>query len=265
MRVSSHAAATHATATTASVPTWLMRIAVLSDIHANLHALDAVLASIDAAGVDELWCLGDTIGYGPRPNECVDVVRVRASIALCGNHDLAALGRLDTTDFSGDAGAAARWTANELGAEQRAWLESLSPLGVRGSAQLFHGSPRDPVWDYVLSEEVALASLLATTASAVLVGHSHVALALAWDGEELTGGLAPAETEVDLDRARWLLNPGSVGQPRDGDARAAWLLLDEEAGRATFVRVPYAVEETQAEIRERGLPPALAARLAHGI
>jgi diadenosine tetraphosphatase ApaH/serine/threonine PP2A family protein phosphatase len=242
-----------------------MRIAVFSDIHANLHALDAVLASVDAAGVDELWCLGDTVGYGPRPNECVDIVRARAAVALCGNHDLAALGRLDTTDFSGDAGSAARWTGDELGAEQRAWLDSLSPLGARDGAQLFHASPRDPVWDYVLSEEVALASLLATTAPVVLVGHSHVALGIAWDGEELTGGLAPAETESDLDRGRWLLNPGSVGQPRDGDPRAAWLLLDEEARCATFMRVSYPVERTQAEIRERGLPPALAARLAHGI
>jgi diadenosine tetraphosphatase ApaH/serine/threonine PP2A family protein phosphatase len=242
-----------------------MRIAVFSDIHANLRALESVLGSIDDAGVDELWCLGDTVGYGPRPNECVDIVRARADVALCGNHDLAALGMLDTTDFSGDAGAAARWTADELGAEQRAWLESLSPLAARDGAQLFHASPRDPVWDYVLSEEVALASLLATTAPIVLVGHSHVALGLAWDGEELTGGLAPAETEAELGRGRWLLNPGSVGQPRDGDPRAAWLLIDDEARRATFVRVPYALEETQAEIRERGLPPALAARLAHRI
>jgi len=241
-----------------------VRIAVISDIHGNLAALEAVLAAV-AGRCDQVWCLGDVVGYGARPNECVDVVRTRATVALCGNHDLAALGRLDTTDFSGDAGAAARWTGNELGAEERAWLESLSPLAARDGAQLFHGSPRDPVWDYVLSEEVALESLLATTAPIVLVGHSHVALALGWDGEELAGGLAPAETEVELDRARWLLNPGSVGQPRDGDPRAAWLLIDDETRRASFMRVPYAVAETQAEIRERGLPPALAARLAHGI
>jgi len=242
-----------------------MRIAVFSDIHANLHALEAVLASIDAAGVDELWCLGDTVGYGPRPNECVDVVRGRADIALCGNHDLAALGTLDTTDFAGDARAAARWTQERLGPEQRDWLASLSPLATRDGAELFHASPRDPVWDYVLSEEVALASLLATTAPLVLVGHSHVALGLAWDGESLTGGLAPADTEAALDEGRWLLNPGSVGQPRDGDPRAAWLLIDHEAGRATFVRVPYPVAQTQTEIREAGLPAALAARLTHGI
>ena len=242
-----------------------MRIAVFSDIHANLHALEAVLASIDAAGVDELWCLGDTVGYGPRPNECVDVVRGRADIALCGNHDLAALGTLDTTDFAGDARAAARWTQERLGPEQRDWLASLSPLATRDGAELFHASPRDPVWDYVLSEEVALASLLATTAPLVLVGHSHVALALGWDGTELSGGLAPADTDAVLPNRRWLFNPGSVGQPRDGDPRAAWLLIDTAAGRASFRRVEYPIEQTQAEMSDADLPLTLAARLSHGI
>ena len=125
--------------------------------------------------------------------------------------------------------------------------------------ELFHGSPRDPVWDYVLSEQVALISILETTAPLVLVGHSHVALgARLGRRRELTGGLAPGGTEVELAGRRWLLNPGSVGQPRDGDPRAAWLLIDDAAGRATFRRVPYPIEQTQAEIRERGLPEALA-------
>jgi predicted phosphodiesterase len=242
-----------------------MRIAVFSDIHANLHALEAVLAAIDLEGVDEIWCLGDLVGYGPRPNECVDLVRDRADVSLCGNHDLAVIGTLDISDFSGDAATAARWTQRELGESQRSWLASLAPTATRDGAQLFHGSPRDPVWDYVLSEEVALVSLLETTAPLVLVGHSHVALALAWDGETLDGGLAPAGTEPELGRGRWLLNPGSVGQPRDGDARAAWLLIDMGAGRAAFRRIPYPIEQTQAEIQARMLPPTLAARLAHGI
>jgi diadenosine tetraphosphatase ApaH/serine/threonine PP2A family protein phosphatase len=242
-----------------------MRIAVFSDIHANLHALEAVLAAIDLEGVDEIWCLGDLVGYGPRPNECVDLVRTRADVSLCGNHDLAVIGTLDISDFSGDAAAAARWTRGELGESQRTWLAGLEPTATRDGAQLFHGSPRDPVWDYVLSEEVALASLLETTAPIVLVGHSHVALALAWDGEALDGGLAPAGTEPELGRGRWLLNPGSVGQPRDGDARAAWLLIDTDTGRAAFRRIPYPIEQTQAEIQARGLPPTLAARLEHGI
>jgi diadenosine tetraphosphatase ApaH/serine/threonine PP2A family protein phosphatase len=149
--------------------------------------------------------------------------------------------------------------------DARTWLASLQPAATRPGAELFHGSPRDPVWDYVLSEEVARFSLLETTAPLVLVGHSHVALALGWDGEAIEGGLAPEGTEAELRPRRWLLNPGSVGQPRDGDARAAWLLIDDEAGRGTFRRVTYPIDQTQSEIRERGLPTALAARIAHGI
>jgi diadenosine tetraphosphatase ApaH/serine/threonine PP2A family protein phosphatase len=242
-----------------------VRIAVFSDIHANLHALEAVLAEIDREPVDELWCLGDLVGYGPRPNECVDLVRERVAVSLCGNHDLAVLGTIDIAEFSGDAASAARWTRAVLGDGQRDWLAGLSPTAERDSAQLFHGSPRDPIWDYVLSEGVAYSSLAATTAPLVLVGHSHVALALSWDGSTMAGGLAPIDTTAELPDRRWLLNPGSVGQPRDGDPRAAWLLLDTEAGRASFRRVEYPIEQTQAEMAEADLPPALATRLSHGI
>ena len=242
-----------------------MRVAVISDIHSNLPALEAVLADVDAAGPDALWCLGDIVGYGPQPNECIDRTRARATLSLCGNHDLAVLGSIDVSDFTGDAGAAARWTTGVLGAPQAAWLRELSPAAELPGVELYHGSPRDAVWDYVLSEHVALISILETTAPVVLVGHSHVALALGFDGNELTGGLAPQGTEIDLATGRWLLNPGSVGQPRDGDPRAAWLLIDIAAGRADFRRVAYPIQETQAAIREHGLPDALATRLAHGI
>lgn len=249
----------------ASVAPFAMRVAVISDIHGNLHALEAVFADVDGERVDEIWCLGDIVGYGARPNECCELVRERSALVLCGNHDLAVLGSLDVADFSGDAGAAARWTADVLGDEQRAWLSTLEPLARREEIELYHASPRDPVWEYVLSEHVALQSLLATEAAIVLVGHSHVALALALHGSELEGGVAPAGAEAELTGRRWLLNPGSVGQPRDGDPRAAWLLVDVAARRATFRRVPYPIEQTQAEIREEGLPDMLAARLAHGI
>jgi predicted phosphodiesterase len=242
-----------------------VRIAVVSDIHANLHALEAVLADIDRESVDELWCLGDLVGYGPRPNECVDLARARAAVSLCGNHDLAVLGTIDIGEFAGDAATAALWTRGVLGDEQRAWLVDLEPTGRRDGVELFHGSPRNPVWDYVLSEEIAFASLMQTAAPLVLVGHSHVALAIAWDGSLLQGGVAPAETDTALGDRRWLLNPGSVGQPRDGDPRGAWLLLDFDAGRASFRRVEYPIETTQAEMRSAGLPPALADRLALGI
>jgi diadenosine tetraphosphatase ApaH/serine/threonine PP2A family protein phosphatase len=242
-----------------------MRVAVISDIHGNLHALEAVLADIVRESPDEVWCLGDVVGYGPRPNECCELVRTRTSLCLCGNHDLAVIGALDPSEFSGEAGAAARWTRGVLAPANAEWLGTLAPSATRPGVELFHGSPRDPVWDYVLSDEVALSSLRITSAPLVLVGHSHVALDLAFDGNELDGGQAPDGTEAQLTGRRWLLNPGSVGQPRDGDPRAAWLLVDLTLGRARFHRTVYAIEETQTEIREDGLPEILAARLAHGI
>ncbi|MBA2384289.1 MAG: metallophosphoesterase family protein [Actinobacteria bacterium] len=241
------------------------RIAVISDIHANLHALDAVLAAIAEEGVDELWCLGDVIGYGPRPNECVAVVREGAAVCLAGNHDLVVLGKIDSQAFVGEAAAAARWTASVLEPEARAFLDTLVPRAEAEDAQLYHGSPLDPIWDYVLSEPAARESFAATSAPLVLVGHSHVALGILAGPGGLHGGQAPAGTELVLGEERLLLNPGSVGQPRDGDPRAAWLLIDKSAGRARFRRTDYPVEQTQAEMRERGLPEALAARLSHGV
>jgi predicted phosphodiesterase len=242
-----------------------MRIAILSDIHANYHALEAALAAADGEGVDEIWCLGDTVGYGPRPNRCCAVIAERAALCLAGNHDLAVTGVLSIDDFNGDAAAAAHWTREVLEPAARAFLETLEPAASRPGVELYHGSPIDPVWDYVLSEAAAFLSFRTTKAPLILVGHSHVALALSWAGENLGGGLAREGAEVDLAEGRWLLNPGSVGQPRGGDPRAAWLLIDEEARRATFRRTPYSIEQTQAEIRERGLPEALAERLAHGV
>jgi len=241
-----------------------MRIAVLSDIHANYHALEAVLAAVDAVGVDEIWCLGDTVGYGPEPNRCCATIEERAALCLAGNHDLAVIGALSVADFNGDAAGAVRWTQERLEPRARAFLERLEPQASRPGVALFHGSPLDPVWDYVLSEAAAYLSFKATTEPLVLVGHSHVALALSWRGD-LGGGLAGDGDVVDLADARWLLNPGSVGQPRGGDPRACFLLVDVEGRRATFRRVPYPVEATQAEIREGGLPGTLAERLGHGI
>ena len=243
-----------------------MRVAVLSDIHGNLHALDAVLESVAADAPDAVWCLGDLVGYGPRPNRCCTLVAERADVCLIGNHDLGVLGRLDLDDFSYDAAASARWTAEGLEDEPRAFLESLEPAGEAHDLAFYHASARDPVWEYVLSGPSALAAFAAADARLLLVGHSHVALSFSLGEDHLAGGLAPEGTELDLRTAeRWLLNPGSVGQPRDGDPRAAYLMLDLDAGRADYKRVEYAVERTQAEIRERGLPEPLAERLAQGI
>ena len=239
-----------------------MRIAVVSDVHANLHALEAVLAEVEQGGFDELWCLGDVVGYGPKPNECVALLEGRTAICLAGNHDLVVLGKISLATFGGEAGAAAAWTREVLDEPAREFLATLSPSAVTTGAELFHGSPRDPVWDYVMSDEAAHGSFLGSTAPLVLVGHSHVALHFR---EGAPGELAPEETAVELAPGRHILNPGSVGQPRDGDPRAAWLEVDISAGRATFRRTNYSVEQTQAEMRELGLPEVLAARLAHGI
>jgi len=265
VRARSHAQTHQTTAATASVAPLAMRAAVISDIHANLHALEAVLASIDEERPDEIWCLGDVVGYGPRPNECTDIVRERVAVSLVGNHDLAAIGKLDTLEFGPLAAESAHWTQRELGAAQADWLRGLELSAVRDGVELYHASARDPVWEYVLSEDVAHANLLVTSAPLVLVGHSHVALALAWDGAAIDGGLARGGTELDVAGRRWLLNPGSVGQPRDGDPRAAWLLIDFEAQRAAFRRVQYPIERTQAEMKSAGLPEELATRLTRGV
>jgi diadenosine tetraphosphatase ApaH/serine/threonine PP2A family protein phosphatase len=191
-------------------------------------------------------------------------VAARAEICLAGNHDLGVLGSIDLADFSHDAARSALWTREQLDDDARSWLDGLEPQGERGGAELFHASARDPVWEYILSGEAAAETLELTRAPVVLVGHSHVALAIALRDRRLSGGVARAGKQVELDGSRWLLNPGSVGQPRDGDPRAAYLLLDLDRGRAEFRRVAYDVELTQAEIRDRGLPTTLAERLAVG-
>lgn len=242
-----------------------MRVAVVSDIHSNLHALEAVLAAIEEEAPDELWCLGDLVGYGPRPNECCAMLAARADVCLAGNHDLAVRGTIDLEEFGGEAGVAARWTREVLEPEAAALLERLDPEGSAHGVALYHGSARDPIWEYVLSDEGALATLELTASPLVLVGHSHVALQFVQSGAEFAGRLAPAGTELELEGVRAVLNPGSVGQPRDSDPRAAYLLLDLEARRATYRRVEYDVKQTQREMRDAGLPQMLAGRLELGL
>jgi diadenosine tetraphosphatase ApaH/serine/threonine PP2A family protein phosphatase len=242
-----------------------MRVAVVSDIHSNLHALEAVLAAIDEDAPDELWCLGDLVGYGARPNECCSLMAERADVCLVGNHDLAVRGAIDLAEFGGEAGVAATWTREVLEPEAKDFLDRLEPHGAAHGVALYHGSARDPIWEYVLSDEAAFVTIALANVPLVLVGHSHIALQIVLSGEEIGGGVAPAGTELELEGVQALLNPGSVGQPRDSDPRAAYLLLDLEAQRASFRRVEYDVERTQREIREAGLPDLLAARLELGI
>src|SRR5918912_1589009 len=203
-----------------------MRVAVVSDIHGNLHALRAVLDAVAAEEVDALWCLGDLVGYGPRPNECCAEVERAASLCLVGNHDLGVLGRIPLAEFSDDAAAAARWSQSVLSAEARAFLERLPSLDAAEDVELFHASPRDPVWEYVLSDEVALAAFRVTSAPLVLVGHSHVALAFVLENGGVDGAVVPGGTELDLEGGRFILHPGSVGHQRAGDPSAQATVLD---------------------------------------
>jgi predicted phosphodiesterase len=242
-----------------------MRVAVISDVHGNLAALEAVLEEIRRAELDAVWCLGDTVGYGPRPNECCALVQERCAIVLGGNHDFVVAGTLEIDSFSSAAREAAEWTQTVLEDEWVQFLRGLDPVARAEGCALYHGSARDPVWEYVIDEESARASIELAQADVVLVGHSHVALALSLERGELEGGPAAAATEPLLRaRERWLLNPGSVGQPRDGDPRAAWLQLDLALGRARFNRVRYDVAATQRDMRNAGLPQSLANRLGSG-
>ncbi len=242
-----------------------MHVAVISDIHGNRHALDAVLADADDRGCDEIWCLGDIVGYGADPNGCCATVRRFASVCLAGNHDLAAIGSLPTAEFSADALAATHWTSQNLTPDNRAWLAQLRPDARPPGVRLAHGSPLHPVWEYLLTTEQAEASLKAFDEQVALVGHSHVALSFSRDGRDPVVRVDRAHSdEVRFGAQRWLLNPGSVGQPRDGDPRAAWMELDTAAGHATWRRVTYDVAGAATAISDAGLPPSLADRLRDG-
>ncbi len=246
-----------------------MRIAAITDVHANLPALEAVLTQTEAAGIEEVWCLGDVVGYGVEPDACADLVRERCDLCLVGNHDLAVLGALDVASFSEAAAAAVRWTRDNIAERTLEFLRELEPSGEQRGIGLYHASPRDPVWEYVLAPEQADAGMDANPSRIGLVGHSHVALFFTrpegGDAEDTRGAQVGDGTLLDLTRGSWLLNPGSAGQPRDGDPRAAWLEVDTEAETACFHRVPYDVERAAAPIVAAGLPARLAERLFGGL
>ena len=186
-------------------------------------------------------------------------------MCLAGNHDLAVRGTIDLDEFGGEAAVAARWTRDVLEPSAQEFLDKLEPAGSARGVELYHGSARDPIWEYVLSDEAAGATLALADSPLVLVGHSHVALRVVESADRLDGGMAPPGTELELNGTRALLNPGSVGQPRDGDPRAAYLLLDLDAHVASFRRTEYDVASTQREMRDAELPEMLAARLTLGL
>ena len=244
-----------------------MRVAVISDIHGNLHALEATLEAIERERPDAVWCLGDLVGYGPRPNECCARVAEVADVCLIGNHDLGVLEQISLEEFSHEAAASARWTQDVLHEKARAYLGELTPGAEipEAGAELYHASPRDPIWEYVLDASAMAAALADTVQPVVMVGHSHVPLTATVEDGQLTAAHAPGGTDFDYSGRRVLLNPGSVGQPRDGDPHAAFIVLDLAEQLASFRRVEYDVERTQKEILDAGLPEPLAERLAHGL
>lgn len=241
-----------------------MLLGILSDPHANLPALEAVLADVEGVRPDVLICLGDFVGYGAQPNEVVEALRDRCAVALVGNHDLAALGSVDISDFNRHAAMAALWTRDQLTHRTRSFLEGLEPRGVIEGLELDHASPRDPVWEYVLDTSIADANFSARDFEVALVGHTHVP-AVFWRKENRTMGFAPnSEEGIDLPDGRLILNPGAIGQPRDEDPRASWATWDPRDRRFTVRRIEYPIALAQRAIRAAGLPGALADRLAQG-
>jgi diadenosine tetraphosphatase ApaH/serine/threonine PP2A family protein phosphatase len=242
-----------------------MQVAIVSDIHGNRHAFQAVLEDIAAGPAVEVWCLGDVVGYGADPNDCCALAREHCAVVLAGNHDLAVTGELPLDEFSRGAAIAARWTQEILDADHMDWLAKLRPEGEERDVGLFHASPRDPIWEYVLSALLAELCLDHQRRRVCLVGHSHVALSFVRSEGELTTGEARRGGDSEpVGDGEWLLNPGSVGQPRDGDPRAAWLLLDTATWTATWKRTEYDVAGAAAAIRAARLPDSLAERLEYG-
>ena len=243
-----------------------MRIAVLSDVHSNLLALEAVLASVGA--VDAVWLLGDVVGYGPEPDAVVERLVSIGAVGVRGNHDAAACGGAEIEWFNPDARSAMEWTRQAISERTRAWLAALPERREAAGFTLVHGSGRDPIWEYVTSPAAALASLVAMDTMHGLNGHTHLPAAYLVSDDRVAR-LGPergsAGVTIKLGGGRLLLNPGSVGQPRDGDPRASYMIVDTDAGIASWGRVAYDIPAVDAAMRAAGLPRRLAERLHHGL
>lgn len=244
-----------------------MQYAIIADIHSNLAAFSAVLEDIRSRrGADEIWCLGDTVGYGPEPHECLELLRKYPHVAVAGNHDLAAVGKIDTADFNPEAAAAAHWTARQLSPEDIEYLAGLPLVVMRNDFTLVHGSPRYPIWEYIFSIETARENFPHFQTRFCLVGHSHVPIIFREDrqGNYTWTSFLP-DMKLKLDEDRLIINPGGVGQPRDDDPRASYAIYDSEARVITLYRVTYDIKATQAKMTEYKLPVRLINRLSYGV
>jgi diadenosine tetraphosphatase ApaH/serine/threonine PP2A family protein phosphatase len=243
-----------------------MRCLVISDIHSNLVALEAVLE--DAPPGIPIWCLGDVVGYGPNPNECIELLRELDVECIVGNHDWAVMNKVDAQDFNPDAQRSVLWTQEALRPENLSYLEDL-PLSLsKGDFTLVHGSPREPIWEYVLYPPIARLNFAYFVTPYCLVGHTHVPVAFRFhdrngkrtcESEQLVEG-----QQAPLGEDRLILNPGSVGQPRDGDSRASYAILDTEALTLEHRRVSYDVGQTQRLMEKMDLPLRNITRLSYG-
>ena len=242
----------------------VMRVLVLSDIHANATALRAVLA--EAGPCDAVWCLGDLVGYGPDPNECIEIVRELPNLlCLIGNHDQAALGALPLTRFTRDAREVAAWTSQVLNADNATYLRSLPTKISVGDFTLAHGSPRQPIWEYILDQHAAERNFGAFRTDFCLVGHTHVPLTFRRNPNDgRVTSVSQTWGEPNPIAPRLILNPGSVGQPRDMDPRSAYALLDADAKTWEPHRIVYDIDQVQLRILRAGLPERQALRLIAG-
>ncbi len=242
-----------------------MRYAILSDIHANLDALETVLQDLSEQGVDRVVCLGDFVGYGPEPNECVERLRPLLHLALVGNHDLAAIGQLSPERFNLFARVAIEWTRQRLTSQTQVYLASLPPRAEKGGVLFVHGSPRDPVEEYILDPRTADGNFRSETFTVCFFGHTHVPMWFLFDGARTSVRWLPPNTPARLEEGmRHLVNVGSVGQPRDGDPRAAYLVYDADARTVELRRLAYPVEAVQRKMQAAELPRPLWLRLVEG-
>jgi diadenosine tetraphosphatase ApaH/serine/threonine PP2A family protein phosphatase len=244
-----------------------MRYAIIADIHANLAAFMAVLVDIEQKGeVEEVWCLGDIVGYGPEPRQCIELLRQTNHICVAGNHDLAAIGVVETDEFNPDAATACQWTARQLNPRDVAYIRNLPLVIEKDDFTLVHGSPREPVWEYILSISGARENFGYFKSKYCLVCHSHVPAVFRYGkGGACSFSHFSPDSALGLGEERLIINPGAVGQPRDGDPRASYAIYDSEASQIKLYRVPYDIAATQAKMVEQRLPMRLVARLSHGV